>query len=80
MQELHNSVKFDNLLCEYVGNTKDKDFSIYNDAKSLSDMIRDKKIRLSDAKKNKKDLKSDLADIKIGGSKKQQTKRGNKKC
>ena len=49
MRELHSSVKSDNLLYHYKGCTKDKDFSMYNDAKSLFEMIKNKDISLSRA-------------------------------
>ena len=49
MHELHSSVKFDNLLYHYKDPTKDKDFSMYNDAKSLFDIIKNKGISLSHA-------------------------------
>ena len=78
MHEYHSSVKFDNLLCHYKGPTEDKDFSKYNNAKSLFDLI---KISLSRAEENQANLKSDRADIKVGGKKSSaQKKKGNKKC
>ena len=52
MHELHSSVKVDNLLYHYKGPTKDKDFSMYNDTKSLFDMIKNKDISLSRAEEN----------------------------
>ena len=61
MNELHSSVKFDNLLYHYKGPTRDKDFSMYNDAKSLFNMIKDKDISLSCAEVNQSDLESNLA-------------------
>ena len=67
MHELHSSVKFDNLSYDYKVPTEDKDFSKYNNAKSLFDMIKNKEISLSRAEENQADLKSDLADIKVGG-------------
>ena len=42
MHELHSAVEFDNLFYHYKDPTKDKDFSMYNDAKSLFDMIKNK--------------------------------------
>ena len=75
MHELHSSVKFDNLLYHYKGATEDKDFSIYNNAKSLFDMIKNKEISLSHAEENQANLKSNLADIKVGGKKKVHKKR-----
>ena len=60
---------FDNLIYLYKGRTKDKDFNIYNDVKSLFDMINNKDISLSRAEANQEDLKSNLDDIKIGGQK-----------
>ena len=67
MHELYSSVKFDNLLYHYKGPTGDKDFSIYNNAKSLFDMIKNKEISLSRAEENQANLKSNLVDIKVGG-------------
>ena len=58
MNELHSSVKFDNLLYNYKGPIKDKDFSMYSDAKSLFDMIKNKDISLSCAEENQADLES----------------------
>ena len=42
MRKLYNAVEFDNLLYHYKGPTKDIDFSKYNDAKILFDMIKNK--------------------------------------
>ena len=53
MNELYNSVIFHNLLYHCKGPTKDKDFDMYNDAKSLFDMIKNKDITLSHAEKIK---------------------------
>ena len=69
MHELHNSVKFDNLFYHYKGPTDDKDFSIYNNAISIFDMIKNKEISLSHAEENQANLKSNLADIKVDGKK-----------
>ena len=66
MHKLHSSVGFDNLLYHYNGPTKGKDFNKYNDAKSLSDIIKNKDISLSHAVENQADLESNLTDIKIG--------------
>ena len=52
MHELHSSVKFDNLLYHYKGSIKDKDFNMYNDTKSLFDMIKKKYVSLSHAEEN----------------------------
>ena len=70
MHELHSSAKFDNLLYHYKRPTEDKDFSMYNNAKSLFDMIKNKEISLSRAEDNQAALKSNLANIKVGGKKK----------
>ena len=69
MSEFHSAVEFDNLLYHYKGPTKDKHFSMCNDAKSLFDMIKNKEISLTHAEENQADLESDLADIKIGSKK-----------
>ena len=75
MHELYNAGQFDNLLYHYKGPTKDKYFSMYNDAKSLFDMIKNKDISLTHAKENQADLESDPADIKIGSRKSSMQKR-----
>ena len=46
---LHSAVEFDNSLYRYKGPTKDKDFSMHNDAKSLFDMVKNKDISLTHA-------------------------------
>ena len=56
MHELQSLVKFDNLLYHYRGPTKDKDFSMYNDAKSLFDMIKNKGISSNHAEENEAEL------------------------
>ena len=54
MHGLRSSVRFDNLLYHYKGPTKDKDFSMHNDAKSLFVTIMN--ISLSRAEENQADL------------------------
>ena len=66
---MHSSVKFNNLLYHYKDSTKDKDFSMYNDAKCLFDMTKHKNISLSRAVENQADLESNLTNIKIGDKK-----------
>ena len=75
MQEFHNSVEYDNLLYHHKGSIEDKDFSVYNNAKSLFDMIRNHKICLSHAEENQSYLESNLTDIKIGDTKSSGQKR-----
>ena len=67
MNELHTSVEFDNSLYHYKGPTKDKDFSVYNNAKSLFNMIKDKNISLNHGEENQADLESNSGKIKMGG-------------
>ena len=43
---------FDSSIYHYKGPTKYKDFSVYNDVKSLFDMIKNKDIILSRAEEN----------------------------
>ena len=69
MNELHSSVEFDSLLYHYKGPTRHKDFRMYNDTKSLFNMIKHKDITLSQAKENQAELESNLSEIKIGGKK-----------
>ena len=75
MHELHISVQFDNLFHHYKGSTKDKDFSVYNDALSLFNMIKNTDISLGDAEENQADLESNLSEIKSGGKKSAYKKR-----
>ena len=56
MHELHNSVDFDNFIYHYKGPTKDKDVNMYDNAKSLYDMIKNKSVTLSHAQENQADL------------------------
>ena len=80
MIKLHSAVEFDNLISHYKGPTKDIDFSEYNDAKSLFNMIKNKDISLFNADENQSDLKSELSNIKIGGKKETvHKKKSNKK-
>ena len=65
MNELHSSVDFDDLLHHYKGPTRDKDFSTYNNAKSIFNMIKNKRISLSHAAENQADLESNLGEIKV---------------
>ena len=58
MSELHDTVEFNNLLYHYKGSTKD--FSNYNDAKSLFNMIKNKDISLINAEENQAELISEL--------------------
>ena len=66
---MHNAVEINSLLYHYKGPTKDKDFSMHNDAKSLFDMIKNKGISLTHAEENQADLETDVADINNGGKK-----------
>ena len=69
MSKLNSAVEFDNLLYHYKDPTKDKDFSMYNDAESVFDMTKNKDISLTRAEENQANLESDLSDIKIGSKK-----------
>ena len=69
MHKLHNSVDFDSLFYYYKRPAKDKDFNMYNDAKSLYNIIKNKDITLSQAKENQAYLKLNLGDVKTGGKK-----------
>ena len=46
MTELHDAVKLDNLIYHYKSSTKDVDFSNYDDAKIILNMIKNKDISL----------------------------------
>ena len=69
MSKLNSAVEFDNLLYHYKDPTKDKDFSMYNDAESVFDMTKNKDISLTRAEENQANLELDLSDIKIGSKK-----------
>ena len=69
MNQLHHADEFNKLIYHYKGLTKDVDFSNYNDAKSLFDMIKNEDISFINAKYNQTELKSERCFIKIGGNK-----------
>ena len=69
MNQLHHADEFNKLIYHYKGLTKDVDFSNYNDAKSLFDMIKSEDISFINAKDNQTELKSELCFIKIGDNK-----------
>ena len=58
-----------NLIIYYKGPTKDINFSKYNDANCLFDMIKHKDTSLSNAEENQADLKSELSNIEISSKK-----------
>ena len=75
MNELYDSVDYNNLTFEYVGRTKDVSFYEYMDSKDLFNAIKNFQIKLSEAK-NKDEFLNKLNNIKIG-KKNYQTKRNN---
>ena len=50
MQELHDSVDYNNLKFEYVGPTKDVNFYEYMDSKELFNSIKSSQIKFSEVK------------------------------
>ena len=75
MNKWRSSVEFDNLLYHYKGPTRDKDFSVYNDALSIFNMIKNKNISLSHAEEHQADLESNLGEIKMASKKSKAQKR-----
>ena len=75
MNELYDSIDYNNLKFEYVGPTKGVSFYEYMDSKDLFNAIKNFQIKLSEAK-NKDEFLNKLNNIKIG-KKNYQTKRNN---
>ena len=63
-------VNYDDLKFKYKGKTAKAEFDKFDNAFSFLNKIRDGKINLTDAKKDKKDFEKDLGEIKKGNPKK----------
>ena len=59
-------VNYDDLKFKYKGKTAKAEFDKFDNAFSFLNKIRDGKINLTDAKKDKKDFEKDLGEIKKG--------------
>ena len=66
MDELYNSVDYNNLNIEYVGLTKDVNFYEYMDSKNLFNAIKNFQIKLNEAKNKQDEFLDKLKSIKIG--------------
>ena len=66
MSELHGSVDYNNLKCEYVGPNKNVSFYEYKHSKERFNAIKNYQIRFSEAKNKQKKSLNKLNIIKIG--------------
>ena len=66
MNELYESIDYNNLKFEYVGPTKDVSFNEYKDSKELFNAIKNSQIRLDYAIKRLNEFLNKLGEIKIG--------------
>ena len=66
MNDLYDSVDYNNLNFKYVGPTKDVSFHEYMDSKELFNAIRSSRMKFSDAKSNQKEFLNKLNEVKIG--------------
>ena len=65
MNELYDSVDYNNSKFEYVGPTEDVIFYEYKNSKELFNTIRDNKIGFSETKNKQNDFLTKLTNIKI---------------
>ena len=66
MNDLYDSVDYNNLKFEYVGPTKDVSFYEYRDSKELFNAIKNSQIKFSEAKNKQNEFLNKLSNIKIG--------------
>ena len=66
MNELYDSVDYNNLKFEYVGNTKNVSFYEYMDSKRLFNAIKNFQIKFGEAKNKQDEFLNKLNNIKIG--------------
>ena len=76
MNELYDSVDYNNLKFEYIGPNKDVSFYEYMDSKELFNKIKNSQIKFSEANNKQKEFLNKLSNIKTG-PKKSQTKRND---
>ena len=60
LEKLHNSINFENLICHFMGFTKNTDFNDFIDAETTFDDIKSQQIRFEDVEKNQMEFKSKL--------------------
>ena len=66
MNELYDSVDYNNLQFEYIGTSKDASFYEYRDSKELFNAIKSSQIKFSEAKNKQNKFSNKLINIKIG--------------
>ena len=66
MQELHDSVDYNNLKSEYVGSAKDVSFYEYMDSIELFNAIKNSQIKFSEVRNKQNEFLNKLSSIKIG--------------
>ena len=66
MNELRDSVDYNNLKFEYVGPTKDVSFYEYRDSKELFDATKNSQIKFIDAKNKQNEFLNKLNEVKLG--------------
>ena len=66
MNELYDSVDYNNLKFEYLGPTEDVSFYGYRDSKELFDAIKNSQIKFSDARNRQNEFLNKLNNVKIG--------------
>ena len=66
MNELYDSVDYNNLQFEYIGSSKDASFYEYRDSKELFNAIKSSQIKFSETKNKQNKFSNKLINIKIG--------------
>ena len=66
MDELYDSVDYNNLNLEYVGPTESVSFDEYMDSKELFNAIKNNQIRFSVVKNKQNEFLNKLSNVKIG--------------
>ena len=67
MNELYDSVDYNNLIFKYVGPTKYVSFYKYMDSKELFNLIKSSRIKFSEVRDKQNEFLNKLRDMKIGG-------------
>ena len=66
MNELYDSVDYNNLKFYYMGNTKNVNFYEYKDSKELFNATKNNQIKVSEVKNKQNEFLNKLSNIKIG--------------
>ena len=74
MNELYDSVDYNNLIFKYVGPTKYVSFYEYMNSKDLFNTVKSSQIKFSDAQNKQNEILNKLDNIKIGRKTIQQEK------